>query len=328
VTPTNVKITPQTTFGSATDVKPLRVGSVILFLQRAGRKLREYAYQFDTDSFVAPNMTVLAEHVTNPGVVDLAYQQEPNQIVWAPRTDGVLAGMTYERTEDVVGWHRHSIGIVESVVVVPHWDGDQDSTWMIVRHTVDGATVRYVEYIEKYLTDEYAFFVDSGLTYDGAATTSITGLDHLEGEEVAVLADGAVHPNRTVTSGAITLQLAASVVNVGLPYIATIKTMPIEAGAQDGTAQGKEQRINGIVLDLFETGAGLWYGPNTTDMDEYAVRSSSADMDEPVPLFTGQTDRLAWPGEYEKGTQMVIQHRLPLPCTVRALLPQMHTYDR
>ena len=328
VTPTNVKITPQTTFGSATDVKPLRVGSVILFLQRAARKLREYAYQFDTDSFVAPNMTVLAEHITDSGVVDLAYQQDPNQIVWAPRTDGVLAGMTYERTEDVVGWHRHSVGLVESVVVVPHWDGDQDSTWMIVRRTVNGATVRYVEYIEKYLTDEYAFFVDSGLTYDGAATTSITGLDHLEGEEVAVLADGAVHPNRTVTSGAITLQLAASVVNVGLPYTATIKTMPIEAGAQDGTAQGKEQRINGIVLDLFETGAGLWYGPNTTDMDEYAVRSSSADMDEPVPLFTGQTERLAWPGEYEKGAQMVIQHRLPLPCTVRALLPQMHTYDR
>ena len=328
VTPTNVKITPQTTFGSATDVKPLRVGSVILFLQRAGRKLREYAYQFDTDSFVAPNMNVLADHVTESGVVDLAYQQEPNQIVWAPRTDGVLAGMTYERTEDVVGWHRHPIGIVESVVVVPHWDGDQDSTWMIVRRTVDGATVRYVEYIEKYRTDEYAFFVDSGLTYDGAATTSISGLDHLEGEEVAVLVDGAVHPNRTVTSGAITLQLAASVVNVGLPYTATIKTMPIEAGAQDGTAQGKEQRINGIVLDLFETGAGLWYGPNTIDMDEYAMRSSGDDMDAPIPLFTGQTDRLAWPGEYEKGAQMVVQHRLPLPCTVRALLPQMHTYDR
>lgn len=330
VTPTNVKITPQTTFGSAPDVKPLRVGSVILFLQRAGRKLREYAYQFDTDSFVAPNMNVLADHVTESGVVELAYQQEPNQIVWAARADGALAGMTYERTEDVVGWHRHSIGdgIVESVVNVPHWDGDQDVLWMIVRRTINGATQRYVEYVEKYLTDEYAFFVDCGLTYDGAATTTITGLGHLEGEVVAVLADGSTHPNRTVASGSITLQRSASVVNVGLPYTATIKTMPVEAGSQDGTAQGKEQRINNVVIDLYQTGAGLWYGPNLTDMDEYAVRSSSDDMDSPVPLFTGQTDLLAWPGEYEKGTQMVVQHRLPLPCTVRALLPQMHTYDR
>ena len=92
--------------------------------QRAGRKLREYAYQFDTDSFVAPNMTVLAEHITQTGVVELAYQQEPSQIVWAPRTDGVLTGMTYERTEDVVGWHRHTLGgVVESVVTIPTGTG-------------------------------------------------------------------------------------------------------------------------------------------------------------------------------------------------------------
>ena len=329
VTPTNVKITPQTTFGSAADVKPLRVGSVILFLQRAGRKLREYAYQFDTDSFVAPNMTVLAEHITQTGVVELAYQQEPSQIVWAPRTDGVLTGMTYERTEDVVGWHRHTLGgVVESVVTIPHWDGDQDVTFLLVRRTIDGATVRYVEYIEKYLTDEYAFFMDCGLTYDGTPVTAISGLDHLEGEEVTVLVDGAVHPNRTVSAGAINLQVAGSVVNVGLPYTATIKTMPIEAGAADGTAQGKQMRINNIVIKMFETGPGLWYGPNLSNMDEYAMRGSATDMDEPVPLYTGDTDLLAWPGEYEQGPQMLIQHRLPLPCTVVALMPQLHTYDR
>ena len=330
VTPTNVKITPQTTFGSAPDVKPLRVGSVILFLQRAGRKLREYAYQFDTDSFVAPNMNVLADHVTESGVVEMAYQQEPNQIIWAARADGALVGMTYERTEDVVGWHRHTIGggIVESVINIPHWDGDQDVLWMIVRRTIDGASVRYVEYMEKYQTGADSFFLDCGLTYDGSPVTAISGLDHLEGETVSVLVDGATHPNRTVAAGAINLQLEGSVVHVGLAYTATIKTMPVEAGSQDGTAQGKEQRINNVVIDLYQTGAGLWYGPNLTDMDEYAVRSSSDDMDSPVPLFTGQTDLLAWPGEYEKGTQMCVQHRLPLPCTVRALLPQMHTYDR
>ena len=329
VTPTNVKITPQTTFGSAVNVKPLRVGSVILFLQRAGRKLREYAYQFDTDSFVAPNMTVLAEHITESGVVDLAYQQEPSQIVWAPRTDGVLTGMTYERTEDVVGWHRHTVGgVVESVVTIPHWDGDQDVTFLLVKRTIDGDTVRYVEYIEKYLTDEHAFFLDSGLTYDGTPVTAISGLDHLEGEEVAVLVDGAVHPNRTVSAGAINLQLAGSVVNVGLAYNATIKTMPIEAGAADGTAQGKQMRIHNIVIKMHETGPGLWYGPDTSNMDEYAMRSPGFDMDAPIPLYTGDTELLSWPGEYQQGPQMTIQHRLPLPCTIVALMPQLNTYDR
>ena len=64
------------------------------------------------------------------------------------------------------------------------------------------------------------------------------------------------------------------------------------------------------------------------NMDEYAMRGSATDMDEPIPLYTGDTDLLAWPGEYEQGPQMLIQHRLPLPCTVVALMPQLHTYDR
>lgn len=329
VTPTNVKITPQTTFGSATSVRPLRIGGSILFLQRAGRKVREYVYQFDTDSFVAPNMNVLAEHITETGVVSMSYQQEPNQIVWAPRADGILAGLTYERAEDVVGWHRQNVGgIVESVVSIPHWDGDQDVLWMIVRRTVDGSEVRYVEYLEKYLDSEYAFFVDSGLTYDGTPTTSLTGLDHLEGETVAVLVDGAVHPDRVVAGGAINLQTAGSVVNVGLPYTATIKTMPMEAGAANGVAQGKTMRINDIVIRMYRTGAGLWYGPNVNTMDEYHVRSSVDNMDEPVPMYTGDTTFLPWPGEYELAPQMVIQHRLPLPCTIVALMPQVTTYDR
>ena len=329
VTPTNVKITPQTTFGSATSVRPLRIGGSILFLQRAGRKVREYVYQFDTDSFVAPNMTVLAEHVTETGIVAMSYQQEPNQIVWAPRTDGVLAGLTYERAEDVVGWHRQNVGgIVESVVSIPHWDGDQDVLWMIVKRTVNGSDVRYVEYMEKYKEGVDSFYLDSGLTYDGSSTTSITGLDHLEGETVSVLVDGATHPDRVVSSGAITLQRAGSVVHAGLAYNATIKTMPLEAGAANGVAQGKTMRINEIVMRLYRTGAGLWFGPDTDNMNEFHMRDSTDNMDEALGLYTGDTTILPWPGENQMSPQMTIQHRLPLPCTVIALMPQVTTYDR
>lgn len=329
ITPTSVRITPQTTFGCTGEVRPLRIASSILFVQRAGRKVREYTYNFETDAYVAPNVSLLAEHITEGGIVDIAYQQEPSQIVWAPRADGTLLGMTYERAEDVVGWHRHSVGgIVESVISLPHWDGDQDVLWMIVRRTINGNTKRYVEYMEKYMTDEYAFYVDCGLTYDGTATTTITGLSHLEGKEVAILADGAVHPNRTVTSGSITLQRSASVVNVGLPFTATLKTMPLEAGAQDGVAQGKTQRIHNIVMRLFQTGAGLYYGPDTSQMDELHLRTTNDLMDNPVPLFTGDTPFVPWPSGYEQGAQMTIQHRTPLPCTVVALMPQVVTNDR
>ena len=328
ITPTNVKITPQTTYGCTGTVRPLRVASSVLFVQRAGKKVREYTYNFETDSYVAPNLNVLADHITRSGIADMAYQQEPVQVVWAPRGDGVLAGMTYERAEDVVGWNRHTAGgAVESVITLPHWDGDQDVLWMVVRRVVNGATVRYVEYMEKYRTGTDAFFVDSGLTYQGAATSTITGLDHLEGEEVTVLADGSVHPNRTVTGGQITLQRAASVVSAGLPYTMRADLVKFDAGSQNGTSMGKTQRINGVVFQLFETGPGLWYG-SPDNMDEMAFRSSLNPMDEPVKLFSGYSEFLPWPEGYEIGARVRLEHRLPTPCTIVAMMSQLSTYDR
>lgn len=329
VTPTSVRILPQTPYGCAGNVRPLRVGSSTLFVQREGRTLREYTYNFDTDSYVAPNLNRLADHITSAGLVDMTYQQSPDQIVWTPDTNGRLLGFTYERTEDVVGWHRHNIGgAVESVVALPHWDGDQDVLWLIVNRTINGATVRYIEYVEKYYTDSNAFFVDCGATYSGAPVTTISGLSHLEGQEVAILADGYVHPSRTVTAGEIVLQSSASLVHIGLPYTMTMRGMRLESGAEDGTAQGKTMRIHTIVIRLLETGPGLWYGPSVDIMDELASRSSDDAMDAPVPLFTGDTDILAWPGQYEQGSQVTIQHRLPTPCTIIATMPHEFTYDR
>jgi len=328
ITPTNVKIVPQTTYGSSENA-PLKIGNVVMFVQRAKRKLREYTYNFQTDSYTAPNMSVLAEHITHAGIADIAYQQEPDQIIWMPDADGTLLGLTYERAEEVIGWHRHDLsGKVRSVAAIPHWDGDQDVTWVIVERVINGNTVKYIEYIEKYITDDYATFSDSALTYDGTAATVISGLGHLEGEEVSILADGAVHPNRTVTSGSITLQLPTSVVVIGLPYTATIKTLPLEAGATDGTSQGKRMRINNVTIRMFETGAGLWYGPTIGQMDEVQFRTAGDLMDNPVPLYSRDSETLPWPSGYDIAPQMVIQHRLPLPCTLVALMPQVTTYDR
>lgn len=328
ITPTNVKITPQTTYGSA-PVQPFKIGGSVLFVQRASRKIRELTYSFENDSYVAPNMSTLAEHLGRLGFVDMTYQQEPDQIVWIPDSSGKIMGMTYERTEDVVGWHRHDVGgIVESMATIPHWDGDQDSTWMVVRRTINGQNVRYIEYFEKHLSGNHAFYMDCGLTYDGSPATIISGLNHLEGEEVTVITDGAVHRNLVVTGGQIELDNPASIVNVGLGYVATLKTMPIEAGAADGVAQGKTIRLNNIVIRLYETGPGLWYGPTLDKMDEYHPRKPLMLMDSPVPLFTGETNLLPWPSGYEVSPQVVIQHRLALPCTIVAVMPQLHTYDR
>jgi len=329
VTPTNVRIVPQTTFGSSENVRPLRIGNVIIFLQRSERKMREYVYEFQSDSYVAVNLNVLAEHITGSGVVDMTYQQEPYQIVWSACACGTLIGLTYEREEDVVGWHRHTVGgFVESVASIPHWDGDQDVLFMIIRRTIDGVTKRYVEYMEKYYDNDESFYVDSGLTYTGTPVSSLSGLTHLEGEEVAVLIDGAVHPNVTVASGGVTLQYAGSTISVGLPFTARLRTMPLEAGAADGVAMGKTMRINNIVMRFDRTGPGVFYGPDASRLDELHPRRTTDLMDSPIALFTGNTPALPWPGEYQQSPQLIVEHRLPTACTLVALMPQLHTYDR
>lgn len=331
ITPTSVRITRQSTYGVAT-IRPYRIGNVVLFVQRSGRKIREFVYQFDSDSYVAPDMTILSNHILKGGAVDLSYQQEPSQIMWVPRADGVLVGLTYERAEEVVAWHRQVIAgtdaVVESVATIPHWDGDQDSTWLVVKRTVDGSVVRHIEYIEKELFGVDSFYVDSGLSYSGTPVSTVSGLDHLEGEEVRVLTDGAIHPNRTVSSGAITLQVEASDIHVGLPYDATVSTMRIEAGAAEGVAQGKVKRINNLTIRLNNTGAGLFYGPDVDNLDELYLRTTVDNMDEAVPLFTGDTDLLAFPEGYDTDAIVTLQHKSALPCTVVALMMQVHTYDR
>jgi hypothetical protein len=143
---------------------------------------------------------------------------------------------------------------------------------------------------------------------------------------VDVLADGATHPQETVTSGAITLDRASAVVHVGLPCPCKLKTMRIEAGAADGTAQGKTKRIHKAVVRLVDT-VGGFAGPNTTKQDEILFRDATMAMDEPVPAFTGDKE-VSWPDSYTKDAYLQYYSSDPLPVTVVAFMPQVVTQDR
>lgn len=336
LTPTNVTAKRSTAFGSA-NLQAVRAGRSSIYVQRAGRKVRELAYVYEVDGFRSPDMTVLSEHITEGGLGFSDYQQEPWSIVWFIRNDGQLIGMTYERDQDVIGWHRHVIGgsfstgdaVVEAVACIPTPDGTADEAWLIVKRTIDGSTKRYVEYISPRFdgdTTEDAFFVDCGLTYDGVPATTISGLDHLEGETVSVLADGATHPDRTVSSGQITLARSASKVHVGFAYESDIETLNIEAGAADGTAQGKTKRIHRVTMRLYKT-LGLSYGPSADKLDVMTFRTSSDSMDSPPALFTGDKS-INWNGYYETEGRIFLRQNQPLPFTLLGLFPQLVTQDR
>lgn len=330
--PANVKIEQQTSEGARAAI-PVRVGYSTLFVQRSGRKLKELAYNFQQNGYVTTDMSVLAEHITIGGITGIAWHKEPYVCLWATRADGALLGFTYNKEQDVLGWHKHTLGgsgIVESVCVIPAPDKTRDDLWMIVRRTINGTTKRYVEYLEReYRTGDAqadAFYVDCGLTYSGTAATTISGLSHLEGKTVQVLADGAAHPDCVVSSGAITLQRSATKVQVGLQYISNIQTTRIEAGAADGTAQGKMKRINKVVLRFLNT-LGAKAGPDSSTLDTIQFRSGSDRMDSAPPLFTG--DKLIeWPSGYDFDGFIYVRQDQPLPMTLVAAMPQVHTFDR
>ena len=327
LTPTNISLRQDTAYGSA-NLSPVNVGNVILFWQKHGRKLRELTYNFASDSYVAPDLTILNEHLTYPSVIDMAYMKEPHQMLWAVRSDGVLLSMIYERDEKVLGWARQVMrGKVESVAAIP--GPAQTEIWMIVNRTINGVEKRYVELLEDFplstTAQEDMFFVECGLTYDGTPVTKISGLDHLEGEEVAILADGAVHVPQTIVNGAITLEYSASVVQVGLAYTGTLLTGRLEGGSQTGTAQGKIKRIHGVTVRLNRSLGGL-IGADANSLERLPLRNIDDLIETPSPLMTGDI-YVDFPGDYETTGQIMIQQDLPLPLTVCALMPRVTTMD-
>ena len=436
ITPTNILIKKQSNHGAA-NIDAISVGNATLFLQRARRKIRELAYNFDVDGYVAPDMTILAEHITEGGLTQVAYQQEPNQIIYATREDGELVGLTYQREQQVTAWHRHIFGgrfgiatitvsdyaniatgtkltltksdgttvdfnsttgtagtnefktqtnndttatnlknainahanftatvssavvtvtetaheatgyltiksfdttrltatsegkaMVESVAVVPT-DDKEYQTWVIVKRTINGATKRYVEYLNELdfdQTDNTTFnFLDSALSYSGSPATNISGLTHLEGQVVSILADGATHPNKTVSSGAITLDRASKNVKVGLAFTSLLQTMRIDAGSQDGTSQGKTKRIYDITVRMFET-IGIEVGPDLSEMERIPFRTSANLMDEGIPPFTGDKE-VEFRGNYETDGFIYVRQTQPLPFTILSLYPRLVTND-
>mgnify|MGYP003148072011 CR=1 FL=1 len=436
VTPTNILIKKQSNHGSA-NVDAIAVGNATLFLQRAKRKIRELAYNFDVDGYIAPDMTILAEHITEGGLTQIAYQQEPNQIIYGVRGDGEMVGFTYQREQQVTAWHRHVFGgkfgivtltvsdyaniatatkltltksdgttvnftsttgtagtdefktetsnnatatnlktainahadftatvasavvtitettyggtgyltiksfdatrltaaneskaAIESVSVIPT-DDTEYQVWVIVKRTVNSITRRYVEYLNVFdfdQTDNTTFnFLDSALSYSGVAVSTISGLDHLEGQVVGILADGATHPNKTVTSGAISLDRSAKNVKVGLNYTSLLQTMRLNGGSQDGTSQGKTKRIYDITVRMFET-IGVEVGPNLSDMERIPFRSSADLMDEGIPPFTGDKE-VEFRGNYETDGFIFVRQTQPLPFTILSLYPRLTTND-
>jgi hypothetical protein len=213
----------------------------------------------------------------------------------------------------------YGYGVVESVASIPAPAGDGDELWMVVKRTINGGTKRYIEYLKPFDfgTDiEDAYFVDCGLSYDSAASSStLTGYSHISGQSVSILGDGAVQPNVTVGSGGtVSLSIASLVAHVGLPYTSTLQTQRPEGGAQDGISQGRPKRIHSAFVRLYNS-IGMQIGPDEDNLDEVPFRTSADLMDSSVTMFNGDKE-VVFPGDWETEGRVTIVQEQPLPITV------------
>lgn len=326
VTPTTVTIKPQG-FTGASNVQPVVTSGSVLYVQAQGSRVRELAYGGESANYGyrTVDASIMAPHRFNGYVItDLAYSRAPDSIAWAVRDDGVLLGLTYVPDQQVFGWHTHDTdGAFESVCVVP--EDNEDVLYAVVRRTIGGTPLRYVERLRsRIFTDQAdAFFVDSGLTYDGTPVTTLSGLDHLEGKTVDILADGAVHPQRVVTSGAVTLDYAASKVHIGLPMVSDLRTLPLVLEGTQAAGQGTVKNVNKVHLRVAQSSV-VKAGPRFDRLREYPARAVTDPYGSPPALRDGELT-LSIDPSWNQDAAVCVRQDLPLPLTVLSMTLEVQT---
>lgn len=315
------------TYNGASRVPPVVINDTVVYVQEKGARIRDLNYAFSNDKYTGNDLSIMSEHLfENQEIVEMAFAAEPYGILWCVRDDGVLLGLTYQREHQVWGWHQHSTnGEIESVATISE-DG-RDAVYVIVNRTVNGASVRYVERMEKRIVNaaEDSFFVDSGLSYDGAPATVISGLDHLEGEAVDVLADGNVLTGHTVSSGQITLVREASKVHVGLSYLPAIELLDLDVASSSETLKDKKVSVSRVTVE-FEASRGGFVGPKKDDgttgtMYEIKPRFDS-DGYNSITLKTYKGDVIIDP-LWGQGGGVRIEQRAPLPMAILSVIPEV-----
>lgn len=331
ITPNAIFQSLETIYGSALALPPRRLGGATLFIHRAKRKLMSLKYFFENDKYDCEDLTVIAHHITAGGIREWAWQEEPDRVLWFARADGQLVGCTYAPQHEVTGWHRHvTAGQVESVASIPAVDADE--LWCVVKRTIGGQIRRFIERMEAPFDTETsvvdAFFVDSGLSWSGDTETVFHGLDHLVGEEVAILADGFVVPRQTVAlDGSITLSTPASRVHAGLPYRALLEPTGPDAGAADGSAQGHRKLVVAVAVDVLRSSSAQ-LGPSESEGDLVDMEGGAeiAAWSQPAEFYTGEM-LTPFNGEWGAEVKVVIVQDRPLPFEMRSITLRLQVDD-
>lgn len=339
LTPEDVFAQRHTNNGSEPN-KPLLIGLTTLFVERHGRTINEFVYDYSYDSYKTSDMSILAPHLTaNSSVVDWTYQQTPSSIIWCIKDNGDMIGLTYQRQHKVVAWHNHNTdGEFLNIASIPGRVSREDDVWLTVRRYVNGSWRYYLEKLApefRGTTANEGRFLDSYTVVDNSVTQAsfLNGYTYLEGKTVSILADGTVHaPVLVQAGGYIPLDDVYDEIVFGLPYYSEVRPLLSELSLKDGTSKGRTQRITSLAIDFYRT-LGIYIGrtsqEDSTQYDheeEISFRLPQHNMGEPVPLFTGIHTH-DFPEGFDVTSNYYIRQKQPLPFTVRGVVDSVEVYD-
>jgi hypothetical protein len=411
ITPTSIDARTKSNTGSAS-VKPIIAGDILFFLNRNKDRVFALGYSLEADAYKPIDMTILARNLFDGyQITEWAYQQTPDSVIWMIRDDGKMLSLSFNNDQDIWAWSWHdTVGTFESVCVVPETTGD--IVYLIVKRTIDGSDVRYVEVMQPRIADEdqYDYYsVDCGLIHntpklitnittanplvitsaghnfsdgfririDGVvgmtplngnyylvanktantfeltdlagnpissvgwanyisggearwAKNSLSGLSHLEGETVSILADGSVVAQQAVSSGNVTnFGVFGGVVHVGLPYDVDIKTLPHDYVTANGqTSQGRGKKLVKTNIYFNKTGAAAVGSDEDGTLYDVSFNVET-DTDAPPPLFTGVAETKV-EDVYDKLTHTFIRRKgeEPLPIEVVGIISEVDFSDK
>lgn len=325
ITPANTRIVPQSSEGSA-GIQPVHANETI-FVSRSKRKVFAYVFDSGVNEYIAQDLTKLADHLfVGRTIVRLAWCKNPANLLFALLDNGVLLSCTYSRQEEVFAWAKHTIAgtsaVVEDIASLPSPDGTVDDLWMIVKRTVNSATVRYVEYLQPPFeptsaTDKNAAaYMDSALEYSGSSVTSLGGLMHLEGQTVRVMGSGGLQASKTVSNGSITGLTASTQFWVGLGYTSTIRPLRIEPTGAG--LSGRTRKVNKVTARILNSLGGLTGLTEALAVKQLVNQTTYPPATPATELQTGEFDVIL-PGDFDTKGQFTIIQSDPLPLDIVAL---------
>lgn len=243
ITPSDVQAEQQSAYGS-NFVQAVQIGDEVFYVSSDGLKLRAVQYEWSADNWLSRDITFPSEHITESGIRDFAWAQNPDNLLWCVLNNGTVVSLVYERSNNIFGWALHSTNGRVLDITAGILNGTSFAVSLVQR--VAGKVNLEVSIPQRFL-DSWV------LRTNQPASTTVTGLDHLEGFTVQVITDGAVHPDRVVSGGQITLQWTATEIYVGLQFISEMETLPIDTAGDVESTRSYIKHWNKVYIEILDS---------------------------------------------------------------------------